>query len=189
MQRLLNAPLWLSIQMTHSLLRPISDCRSPLASSSADSVAELADDGWTPPRFGMFCENRLFMLLPSINCLMQANWRVINTCVSHCAILQISVTFFARVSLLFIEHDWLIAGAEEGNLAHLFEKLSYCKLISFQLWCCCVWTSFLHSYLFLTFPLKCTPVAERSPLQARSRPEIGTSLPSISARQVNYVGV
>lgn len=62
-------PRWLSMQMTHSLLRPIKDCRSPVLGSS--NSTEFAA-GWMPPRLGIFCEKRLFMLLPSINCLMHA---------------------------------------------------------------------------------------------------------------------
>lgn len=37
-------------------------------------------------------------------------------------------TFFSGVSLLFIEHYWFIAWAEEGNLTHLFKELSNYKL-------------------------------------------------------------
>lgn len=63
-------PLWLSMQMTHSLLRMISDCRSMFESTSSLSTGVAI--GWMPPRLGMLLENRLFMLLLSIICLTHA---------------------------------------------------------------------------------------------------------------------
>ena len=68
----LCVPLWLSMQMTHSLFRPNNDCRSLLLPLISSGSGETGVIDWTPPKFGMFCENRLFILFPSINCFMHA---------------------------------------------------------------------------------------------------------------------
>lgn len=72
-----HLPRWLSIQITHSLLRTMNESRSVSEMSSFSQTVSIAlAGGW---RFGIVAKRGLFVLA-SINCLTHASFREILCC-------------------------------------------------------------------------------------------------------------